>query len=326
MNNQMAENNKILKIKTGSQLYGTATPTSDTDYSGIFIADEDYYFGLLTINEADNSTKSKNESGKNTTDAIDDKLYELRNFARLAMQNNPNIIEHLFVNEANIVYIDYFGGDLLAHAHLFPYKGAFDRFIGYASSQKHKMVIKEKHFTELSAAHHYFQSEPIDKFIVEYRDKHLEFLTEDEQHFNIGDLHFQKHLAVKKFLAILAERMSKITNRYELVLKHGYDTKFGSHLIRLLLEGEELLNTGKIVFPLWYADTLLEIKKGKYEIGQLLELATKIEDRMNDAKEKSALPSKPRFDEVNELVKQLSKLHLSRAVDEHGFLNTSHIF
>jgi hypothetical protein len=77
-----------------------------------------------------------------------------------------------------------------------------------------------------------------------------------------------------------------------------------------LLEGEELLNTGRLVFPLAYAPLLLDIKQGKYEIGQLLEMATQIEDRMRDAKEKSSLPSKPRFDEINELVKRMSKAFL----------------
>jgi uncharacterized protein len=306
----MAEKNKILKIKTGSQLYGTATPTSDTDYSGVFIADEDYYYGLLRVDEADNSTTSKDELGKNTSEAIDDKLYELRNFARLAMQNNPNIIEHLFVNDENIVSINDFGRTLLNNAHLFPYKGAFDRFVGYAVSQRHKMVIKAAHFTELSEAFNYFKDEPKDKYIVEYRDKNLRFLIEDEKHFRIGDLMFQKHLMIKKVFEFISQRMSRITNRYELVLKHGYDTKFGSHLIRLLLEGEELLTTGKLVFPLAYAELLLEIKKGKFEVEQLLEMATQIEDRMRDAREKSKLPSKPKFDEVNALVKQLSKRFL----------------
>jgi predicted nucleotidyltransferase len=308
----MPEKNKILKIKTGSQLYGTATPTSDTDYSGIFIADDDYYYGLLTINEVDNSVKSKNEDGKNTSEAVDDKLYELRNFARLAMQNNPNIIEHLFVDDVNIVYANDYGYELLNHAHLFPYKGAYDRFIGYAVSQKHKMVIKEKHFTELSEAFAYFQAEDPQKYLLEYRQKNLGFLTEDSQHFKIGDLNFQKHLAVKKVVEFLGQRMSKITNRYELVLKHGYDTKFGSHLIRLLLEGEELLLTSTLSFPLQYADTLLAIKRGEYEIGKLLELATQIEDRMRDAKENSLLPSTPQFDKINALVKKMTKSHLSR--------------
>ena len=71
---------KILKIRTGSHLYGTNTPESDEDFSGIFIDSEDYYFGIKKRenDELDFSVESKDERGKNTSEAEDYKLYEIK--------------------------------------------------------------------------------------------------------------------------------------------------------------------------------------------------------------------------------------------------------
>lgn len=303
------EQNTILKIRTGSHLYGTNTPESDEDFSGIFIADEDYYFGLKSIEELDLSTEHKNEFGKNTSDAIDYKLYEIKKFARLALTNNPNIIEHLFVNRENILYANNYANMLLRNAHLFPNKGAYDKFIGYANSQRHKMIIKLDNYEQLAAALEFFKEQEPNEYAVMFRDdpRVKKFFTEKGSHFIIGDLNFQKHLMVKKIVFSLNDRLSKITNRNELVLKYGYDTKFASHLIRLLSEGETLLETGELEFPLPNADFLLKIKRGEFELQEILDIADVFEKILADAKEKSSLPDEPRFEEVNELIKQITK-------------------
>ena len=308
---KISDNGQILRIKVGSHLYGTNTSKSDVDYSGVFIANEDVYFGLNNIEEIDLSTKSKSQNGKNLPDAVDYKLYELKNFARLAMQNNPNILEHLFVSDSNnIMFINDFGRILIDNRHLFPYKGAYDRFMGYSNSQRHKMVIKEINYTSLADAYNYFCEQESHAYLIEYRDKNLKFMNENDSYFTIGDLSLQKNLKVKKVISMIGDRLSKISNRYELVLNYGYDTKFASHLIRLLLEGEELLLTGELVFPLSEASLILDIKSGKYSIEEILLMSTEIENRMRDAKERSILPASPNFKKINELIKSMIKEHL----------------
>jgi len=306
------EQNKILKIRAGSHLYGTNTPESDEDYSGIFIANEDYYFGLRKIEELDLSVQYKNEYGKNKPDSVDYKLYEIRNFCRLALSNNPNILEHLFANTENILHCDTFGAMLLRNSHLFPNKGAYDKFIGYANSQRHKMIIKLDNFDQLSAALGFFKQQDPSEYIVMFRDSKevKSFFAEKGSHFVIGDLSFQKHLMVKKLVAALADRLSKVTNRHELVLKYGYDTKFASHLIRLLSEGETLLKTGKLEFPLHNASFLLQIKQGELSLEDILKLADEYEFKLKYIRDDSDLPEKPQFDEVNDLVKQITRAFL----------------
>lgn len=75
----------IAEFTTGSHMYGTNTPESDLDTRGVFIPSKEYFFGFL-----------------NRTEQYEDKkedivFYELRKFLYLALQNNPTIIEFLFI-------------------------------------------------------------------------------------------------------------------------------------------------------------------------------------------------------------------------------------
>jgi len=137
---EIAEKNKILVVRTGSHLYGTNTPESDEDFVGIFMPSEEYVYGFKKVDEVDLSVKDKDENGKNTKDAVDIKYYEFRKFVKLAMDNNPNIIEILFAPKENIVYINEFGTELLEMAKMFPHQGAKQKFMGYALSQKGKLT------------------------------------------------------------------------------------------------------------------------------------------------------------------------------------------
>lgn len=102
---EIAEQNKILLIKSGSFLYGTNLPESDEDFLGISIFPKEYYLGLKECKEVDCSLISKDSDGKNNSDAVDKKFYEIKNYFKLAAQGNPNIQEMLFVNPNYAEYI-----------------------------------------------------------------------------------------------------------------------------------------------------------------------------------------------------------------------------
>lgn len=310
---QIANENKILEIQVGSHLYGTNTPTSDLDYSGIFLPTKPFVFGFQRVEEVNLSIMDKDEAGKNTQNAVDRKLYELRKFIKLALENNPNIIEQLFVNEPNIVYINDVGRALLAQKYQFPHQGLVKKFKGYAFSQKHKMVIRTDKFHELDNALNYLKAYPDQKMLlIELKDKYLPFMTFNQDYCIIGDLNLQKGIFVKKAVSMIEERLSKVGNRKTLITKYGFDTKFASNLIRLLLEGKELLSTGEIIFPLTYKQTILDIKQGHWTIKEVLDYAEQLEAETDRAIEKSPLPSKPRSDEIEQFMIHLLENHLMR--------------
>lgn len=296
---QAAEENTIIEIVSGSHLYGTSTPESDQDFVGIFLPPPEYVLGLKSVKEVDLGVKDKDDSGKNTADAVDRKLYEFRKFLTLALDNNPNIIEILFTNSDSIVNINEYGEQLLDMRHHFPSQLCMQKFIGYAHSQKHKMIIRRDHFNALRVGMQILEEIDDSHITMEtVQSKHPEVFTTNSHHVKCGDINIERGVYVKKAKRIIGQRLDAATNRTDLVLKYGYDTKFGSHLIRLLYEGLMLLERGELIFPLPMADLLLEIKQGKFEIEQLIELADQLEAKMEQLAEKTTLPKTPNFKAV----------------------------
>ena len=320
---QQAEENKILEIRSGSHLYGTNTPESDEDFVGIFMPPEEYVYGLKSVKEVEFDIKDKNKDGKNTADAIDRKLYEFRKFISLAQGNNPNIIEILFVDLDNTLFVNDYGIELLKHKHLFPSKLAAKKFVGYAHSQKHKMIIRRDHFNELRQGYKVLK-DCRDKAVmaevynmgIEIEDPEnaspdlLFFKKSTGMHIHCGDICFEPGVYVKKARKMLKERLDKATNRSELVLKHGYDTKFASHLIRLLTEGISLLKDGELTFPLYNVEEILDIKKGKWTIEEIIQRADDLEAQLNNVLVDSTLPATPYFKDIEKLTIDMVKLHL----------------
>ena len=107
------ENKVIIKVETGSRLYGTPTELSDTDFIGVFLPTKKELLGFTRSDYRSLGKVSKNDEGKNDGDAVDYVLHSLPKFLHLALKGNPNILELFFVNEGNIVEIDSIGRKLL---------------------------------------------------------------------------------------------------------------------------------------------------------------------------------------------------------------------
>lgn len=310
----IANKNKILEMKTGSHLYGTSRPESDEDFVGIFIANENCYLGLTTVEEVDLSIVSKLKNGKNDSNAIDRKLYELKKFVKLAMDNNPNILEMLFPSESSKAFVNEYGNLLLENAHLFPWKNVKQKFLGYAYSQRHKMQIKVENLDVLKASFDFFSKEKEKgnavRLIAEYRDN-KELLSAGvkfyEHNFSVGDQSFNPKIFVKDILDRIQKRLDKAGHRTEIIEKYQYDTKFGMHLIRLMYEGLALLQTGKLVFPLPQASLLLDIRYGKYAMEEVIKLSEILEAQVVEAEKHSPLPIKPRYEEIEKLLIHIVK-------------------
>lgn len=300
----MIARNKILEIRSGSHLYGTNVETSDEDFTGIFIADEEYYLGLKSVEEIDLSIQSKNISGRNTTEAVDRKFHEFRKFCKLALDNNPNILEMLFVNNENVVSCNRYGQSLRQNAELFPWVGCAQKFLGYAFSQKHKMKIKPDNMEKVLSAYGYLlnllETNRRNSLIVDIQDDLIKMgFVEHHQHIKVGDIYIQRNATVKSEFDKLKRRIGSFTNRQSLISRYGYDTKFGMHLIRLMMEGKELLETGEIEYPLKDRSLLLDIRNGKYTCEEVITMSEEFEKEVESLKETTKLPKHPRFNDVN---------------------------
>lgn len=292
----------IFKGITGSKLYGTDTPDSDEDYTGVFMPNLDILFGLESCDSVDESLISKDSSGKNTAEAVDMIYHNYYKFVKLAMDNNPNILEILFTPSSKILHVDKygFGKTLLKNRHLFPYRGLIGKFVAYSRAQKHKMTIKTDSFTLLET-------------VLDFLSNTTEILLQqvvpelcsigckaDKNNLYISDLTFPLGVTVKKVRQSIERRLKTFSSRGALISRYGFDCKFGSHLIRLLLEAKELLSTGDLEFPLKERGLILDIKQGKYSLEQVLTMSENLEKDIDSVK--AVIPEKKRYKEINKLL------------------------
>ena len=233
---QIAQDNLIYKIRTGSHLYGTSTEESDEDFIGIFIPPKDYVMGVKRCEQVILSTKTS-QSARNSKGDIDYTVYCLIKFIHLAIGSNPNIIELFFVEHPCLLYCNEFGRRLKEAYPLFISKKAYHTFKGYAYSQRKKLEIKKEH----------------------------------------------------------------MTGRKELATKFGFDVKFGSHLLRLLLECLQLLTEGRLTFPLSQNNLVKDVKLGKYDLEWVLNKAEELEKLVDLAYVNSKLQHTANIEKINEL-------------------------
>jgi hypothetical protein len=107
---------------------------------------------------------------------------------------------------------------------------------------------------------------------------------------------------------------NKRTNRPELSLVHGFDSKYASHLIRLLMAGLDLVRERTYHLPMKAEQTelLLEIRRGELTLDDVLTLAEKLERELMCETEDSSLPDSVDFGFLNDLLRQVRNEHLDR--------------
>lgn len=308
---EKAKKNVILKVRVGSHLFGTDTEESDLDMYGIFMPFDEIVYGSYKCENVNLDTVAKDGTGRNTKDAVDYSLTEYRKFVRLAMENNPNVLHLLFADEKNILKIDDYGRRLLAKADIFPHKGLHKKFMGYAKSQMHKMTLKPENHAKLELGLEVLSIVDNDRVLADVMMKHKmdnpdrkvskDFPFQDlgkGKHIQCGDLHLERGLSVSRARKMIQTRLDNASHRAENYKKFGFDAKYASNLIHLLMEGREFLETGQVQFPLSYRQEILDIKQGKYSLAEINEWAEDLIMLSESAYERTKLPSKPRTEEI----------------------------
>jgi len=103
----------------------------------------------------DRAGGTANRSGAGDLDVI---IYSARKWARLALDGNPTVLLLLFVPDAEVVFRDEVGAELVDHGDRFVSAQAGHRFLGYLRSQQAAMTGQVGAHTnrpELVAAHGY---------------------------------------------------------------------------------------------------------------------------------------------------------------------------
>lgn len=144
---------KILcKIKHGSFLYGTNTPTSDVDFKGVYLPSfEDVVFGRVkhTIDLSTNKS-----STKNTSDDVDEQYYSLPHFIDMLCSGETIAIDMIHANKENTMVTSPEWEFLVSNRSDF-YTKKMKSFLGYCRKQAAKYGIKGSRIDALNRVKSY---------------------------------------------------------------------------------------------------------------------------------------------------------------------------
>lgn len=145
------------------------------------------------------------------------------------------------------------------------------------------------------------------KFGKKLRENYPLFLSKKAYHTFKGYAYSQRHKMVSN------NGKGRDVTRKELTDEFGYDTKYASHLIRLLLEGLEILVEGRITLPLSQNNLVRDIKIGKYPLDFVLKKAEELEALIDEAYIKSPLQHSANDNAINKLqIEMLENFWLKR--------------
>lgn len=156
----------LLICVRGSQAYGTAIPTSDWDYAGVYIQDQDDILGY--------GYKEQINDDKNDT-----VFYEIKRFLDLLKSNNPGILELLNTPDKFIIYKHPLFDEVLKNKELFLTKGCGKSFGGYAFQQLNKCQGQDKMLNwekdavtrktplDFCYIHQYENNIPLSKYLID---------------------------------------------------------------------------------------------------------------------------------------------------------------
>jgi len=270
---------------SGSKLYGTDTPDSDTDLKGIFIPDINDVLlkkDLKVYTRDTNNTKEKNSS-----EDIDFTLHSIYQFMDLIQKSETGTVDLFFsmFSNHNIVFENKKYTNILKDSKDIFMNKNMKSFIGYALGQTKKFGIKGARYNELSELVTFlkvlsnegkleFYKEIINDFIKEKNFKYIKFIMADGPKNAKGNIQieylsvlsklFSDSLTMEYFKERVQELFNQFGNRTKTIAKtkNKTDWKSASHSLRIAEETKELLETGHINFPLKNAQHIKDIKEG----------------------------------------------------------------
>jgi len=141
------EDNIHYLVQMGSVAYGANLDNSDYDIYGFCIPYKEHIFPHLhgdiqgfgsQIKRFEQWQKHNVEDNSKKT-IYDFSIFSIVKYFQLCMENNPNMIDSLFVPDRCILYSTHIGNLVRENRKMFLHRGCFHKFKGYSYSQIKKM-------------------------------------------------------------------------------------------------------------------------------------------------------------------------------------------
>lgn len=182
------------EVIMGSNAYAVSSDMSDTDIVGFCIPSKEDIFPHLRGEFVDFGThlpRFKNWQRHHIQDPdmqreYDVDIYGIIHYFDLCMDNNPNLVDSLFVPERCVIYMTAVGKLVRDNRKMFLHKGAFHRFKGYAWRQMQNCQNKKPEGKRVALVEKY-------GFDVKFAYHIVRLMAEVEQILTEGDLDLERN-------------------------------------------------------------------------------------------------------------------------------------
>ena len=295
MENKLNGRMIIVKLRFGSELYGTSTPESDQDFKGIFLpTKEDIYLGRIPQSLTFNTKTTRKEGIKNTKDDIDYEIHSLHHFIDLACRGETEALDMLHAPDEMLEITSPIWQEIRKNRHLF-YTKNLKAFIGYAQKQASKYGIKGSRLDTCCQVLEVLRNVSIGETTrVKYVWDKLPDTIHTYKTINKNGVKEYEVCGRKIQETQSCKYAFNIINKYYLAYgqrakqakeNKNIDWKAVSHAFRAGLEVRSILTKGDIIFPLKEAPYLVKVKKG--ELDYLTEVAPILEDILDEVEQLS---------------------------------------
>lgn len=212
----------------GSVAYGVAGESSDDDIYGFCIPPKEMIFPHLNgeiLGFGKQIKRFEQYQEHHIKDIITKKEYDFQiygivKFFQLCMENNPNIVDAIFVPERCVIHSNAIGTLVRENRKLFLSKACWAKYRGYSYSQLHKMNIK----TPVEGSK---RAEDIKQYGFNRKFAYhiVRLMYEVEEILITGDLHLDQNTEILKAIRRgewTKERVEKFFEQKEHALNEAY--------------------------------------------------------------------------------------------------------
>lgn len=291
-----------MKAPHGSSLYGTKTPTSDTDYKGIILPNmKDVVIGNPTKSITDNTN---NSNTKNSSDDVDIELYSLKYFLDMACKGETICIDMIHTPDSLLI-IDSPEWQFIRENRSRFYSKSLRTFIHYCKKQAGKYSLKGSRLASLEKVYNYIKDLDVprgmklqdiqDGFVV---DEYCKFepdetLGNGRYFYNVLGSQFQDRCPAEVFKKQIIQKWNEYGERARMAkTNEGVDFKAIHHALRSCMQVEEILLTGDLQYPLKEAKFLVEVKLGQHKFIDIQPMLEDYVDKVDKMLMESSFPDK----------------------------------
>ena len=347
------KNNTIFLTVAGSHSYGLNGPTSDVDIRGITVPEKKYFLGfqhnfdnlvandpfdmqVFNIVKYFDLTKSGNPNSLELLFTDEEDHIFVSDIGKTLLDNREKFLSRN-LKERYMGYAKAQAHRMSNHKRWVnttmappPTREEFglakelsipkDQLLTIQAIYSKKIEEWNCHFEPFSEPQKIFLQGKVSQMLAE-----MKILSDDKWMLaarNLGAsenflLLLQKEKAyqnlVKDYENYLSWKKNRNPARAILEEKIGYDAKFAMHLIRLLVQGKEVLETGKLnVKRKEDREMLLEVRNCQWSYEKVIEFADKIEDQVKEAYFTSPLPIQPDIKYLDNLCIELVERSLNK--------------